>query len=119
MANKGSTAEPDMRARLVGREVNKGGQNNDQFFASTPPLEAKKILFSQFSSDKNNGMGSRRDSLLSTSGRRTSTEYQSGISICNFLKTLDWRPTWLQNSFAVHMDADKRESQRLATPTFL
>ena len=60
MANKGDSAEPDMRARLVGCEVNKGGEKNDQFFASTPPLEAKKILFSQFSSEeKNVGMGSR------------------------------------------------------------
>ena len=61
MANKGDSAEPDMRARLVGCEVNKGGEKNDQFFASTPPLEAKKLLFSEFSSEQkqNVGMGSR------------------------------------------------------------
>ena len=52
MANKGDSAEPNMRARLVGCEVNNGGEKNDQFFASTPPLEANKILFSLFSSEK-------------------------------------------------------------------
>ena len=36
MANKGDSAEPDMRARLVGCEVKKGSEKNDQFFASTP-----------------------------------------------------------------------------------
>ena len=50
MANKGDEADPDVRARLVGCEVNKTGEKVDAFYASTPPLEAKKILFSEFAS---------------------------------------------------------------------
>ena len=52
MANNGDSAEPDVRARLVGCEVNKTGEKNDAFFASTPPLEAKKIMFSQYASER-------------------------------------------------------------------
>ena len=52
MANKGDSSDPDVRARLVGCEVNKGGEKVDAFFASTPPLEAKRILFSQFASER-------------------------------------------------------------------
>ena len=44
MCNKGDAAEPDVRSRLVSCEVNKTGEKNDQFHASTPPLEAKKFL---------------------------------------------------------------------------
>ena len=52
MANTGDSKEPDVRARLVGCEVNKGSEKVDAFYASTPPLEAKNILFSQFSSER-------------------------------------------------------------------
>ena len=51
MFNKGDAINPDMRARLVACEVNKEGKN-DLFYASTPPLESKKILFSRFSSER-------------------------------------------------------------------
>ena len=47
MANKGDSKEPDVRARLVGCEVNKGGEKVDAFYATTPPLETKHILLSQ------------------------------------------------------------------------
>ena len=43
MANKGDSNEPHVRARLVGCEVNKGGENIYAFDASTPPLEANMI----------------------------------------------------------------------------
>ena len=43
MANKGDSKEPSVRARLVGCEVNKGGESVDAFYASTPPLEAKNM----------------------------------------------------------------------------
>ena len=46
MANKCDSKEPDVRARLVGCEVNKGGEKVDAFYDSTPPLEANSILFS-------------------------------------------------------------------------
>ena len=52
LANKGDSEEPDVRARLVGCEVNKTGEKVDAFYASTPPLEAKKMLFSQFASER-------------------------------------------------------------------
>ena len=54
MCNKGDSTNPDMRARLVACEVNKEGKN-DLFHASTPPLEAKKALFSQYASQRTRG----------------------------------------------------------------
>ena len=46
--NKGDSEDPDCRARLVACEVNKTGEKNDLFYASTPPLEAKKAMFSRY-----------------------------------------------------------------------
>ena len=43
MANKGDSKEPDVRAKRVGCEVNKGGEKVDACYVSTPPLEAKNI----------------------------------------------------------------------------
>ena len=54
LCNKGDAAEPDIRARLVACEVNKDGKN-DNFFASTPPLEAKKLLFARFAKERQRG----------------------------------------------------------------
>ena len=44
MANKADSKEPDVRARLVGCEVNNGGAKVNALYASTPPLEAKNII---------------------------------------------------------------------------
>ena len=52
MANNGDSSEPDVRARLVGCEVNKGGERVDAFFASSPPLGAKRMMFCQFASER-------------------------------------------------------------------
>ena len=52
MASKGDSKEPDIRARLLGCEVSNGSKKVDAFYASTPPLEAKNMLFSQFSSER-------------------------------------------------------------------
>ena len=52
LCNKGDNKNPDMRARLVACEVNKGGDKPDAFFASTPPLEAKKVLFSRLAQER-------------------------------------------------------------------
>ena len=46
ICNKGDEAEYDVRARLVACEVNTF--KTDEYFASTPPLEAKRLLFSEF-----------------------------------------------------------------------
>ena len=50
-SNKGDHNNPDLRARLVACELNKGGERVDSFFAITPPLEAKRILFSQLAQE--------------------------------------------------------------------
>ena len=52
--NKGDADEPDERARLVSCEINREGRN-DAFAASTPPLEAKKILFAKYATTRKMG----------------------------------------------------------------
>ena len=42
--NKGDTEKPDMRCILVGQEYNTG--ENDELYASTPPLEALRYVIS-------------------------------------------------------------------------
>ena len=42
--NKGDVKEPELRSRLVAKEIKR--DNRDDMFAATPPLEAKKALFS-------------------------------------------------------------------------
>ena len=51
LCNKGDSNSPDVRARLVSCELNKGDKN-DAFCASTPPLEAKRILFARYTSER-------------------------------------------------------------------
>ena len=42
--NKGDDEKPDYRSRLVAQEIN--DKKREDLFAATPPLEAKKLLFS-------------------------------------------------------------------------
>ena len=42
--NKGDRVHPEYRSRLVAQEINTG--RREDLFAATPPLEAKKMLFS-------------------------------------------------------------------------
>ena len=49
VVNKGDALKPDIRARLVACEINV--YKTDEFYASTPPLEAKNMLFSQYATD--------------------------------------------------------------------
>ena len=51
--NKDDMHEPDVRCRLVAQEVNLHA--DESFYAATPPLEAKTMLFSEFASTVNNG----------------------------------------------------------------
>ena len=51
LCNKGDAQAPDVRARLVSCELNKGDRN-DMFSASTPPLEAKRMLFARYVSER-------------------------------------------------------------------
>ena len=52
LCNKGDSLSPDVRARLVACEINKGDKNDVAFTASTPPLEAKRILFARYTSER-------------------------------------------------------------------
>ena len=63
LCNKGDNKSPDMRARLVACEINKGDKQ-DAFYASTPPLEAKKLLFSRLAQEKRRGKEPLRLSFL-------------------------------------------------------
>ena len=47
LCSKGDATTPDVRARLVACEVNHGGKD-DSSYASTPPLESKKMLFAKY-----------------------------------------------------------------------
>ena len=55
ITNKGDAAKPDVRARLVACELNT--YRSDEFFASTPPLEAKRLLFSEFACRRRDAKG--------------------------------------------------------------
>ena len=48
--NKNEIADPDVRCRLVGQEVNRHAV--ESFYAATPPLEAKRMLFNEFASER-------------------------------------------------------------------
>ena len=45
ISNKGDAKNPEIRARLVAKEIKR--DKREDLFAATPPLEAKKVLFSQ------------------------------------------------------------------------
>ena len=53
--NKGDEDNPEYRSRLVAKEIKK--DRNQDLFAATPPLEAKKILLSMAMTE---GIGFRR-----------------------------------------------------------
>ena len=53
--NKGDISDPDVRCRLVAQEVNHGDGPTDAFYAATPPLEAKRLLFSQWATERRRG----------------------------------------------------------------
>ena len=48
--NKADLAEPDVRARLVAQELSIF--HDESFYAATPPLEAKRLLFSTWASEQ-------------------------------------------------------------------
>ena len=50
ICNKEDEAQPDIRARLVACELNT--YQTDDFYASTPPLEAKRLLLSQMATQR-------------------------------------------------------------------
>ena len=50
VCNKNDAHNPDVRARLVAQEVNTG--SDASYFAATPPLECKRMLLSQYATEK-------------------------------------------------------------------
>ena len=48
--NKNDIHDPDVRCRLVAQEVNLHA--DESFYAATPPLEAKRMIFSEFASKR-------------------------------------------------------------------
>ena len=46
--NKNDINDPDVRCRLIAQEINL--HHDESFYAATPPLHAKRLLFSEFAS---------------------------------------------------------------------
>ena len=53
ISNKGDATAPDVRARYVAQEVNT--HDDASFYAATPPLESKRMLFSQWATERSRG----------------------------------------------------------------
>jgi hypothetical protein len=53
--NKGDSEKPVYRSRLVGKEFRTHA--DDTLYASTPPLESKRMLFSEFATRRTNAHG--------------------------------------------------------------
>ena len=53
--NKGDLTNPDVRCRLVAQEVNPGNDPNEVFYAAAPPLQEKRLLFSQWAVERKRG----------------------------------------------------------------
>ena len=53
-SNKGVANDPDVRCRLVAQEV-AIGDSDPSFYAATPPLENKRLLFSQWATERTRG----------------------------------------------------------------
>ena len=60
-ANKGDHTNPKVRCRFVATEVNH--EDNPQYFAATPPLDAIRLLLNKFSKGPPAMRGSNWDSL--------------------------------------------------------
>ena len=59
--NKGSVEVPEMRCRLVARDFKgKGDKDREDLFAATPPLEAKRALFSKAVTRRKKGRACRK-----------------------------------------------------------
>ena len=60
--NKGAPDRMEVRSRLVARDFKAGDKDRDDLFAETPPLEAKRMLFSRAATRSKKG--SRRKLLF-------------------------------------------------------
>ena len=50
--NKADTDQPKCKGRYVAQETNAGGEADAAFYAATPPLEAKRVLFSRWAKER-------------------------------------------------------------------
>ena len=76
VCNNGDADTTDCRARLVSCELNEDGEV-DAFSASTPPLEAKKLLFAKYASTRKKRASSHCDCRSSTFVNRILTQFLS------------------------------------------
>ena len=53
ICTKNDPSDPDIRARLVAQEIHTHADHN--FFAATPPLESKRMLFPQWATERSRG----------------------------------------------------------------
>ena len=60
--NKGDAKAPNYRSRLVAKEIKRGPSDN--MFAATPPLEAKKCLFSTYARESRRNNEPRKLSFV-------------------------------------------------------
>ena len=60
--NKGDRDNPNYRSRLVGREFNEG--HDDLLYASTPPLEAMRLILSHAATTDDDQPGRRRQVMI-------------------------------------------------------
>ena len=65
--NKGDRDNPNYRSRLVGREFNEG--HNDLLYASTPPLEAMRLILSHAATTDDEQPGRRRQVMINDVSR--------------------------------------------------
>ena len=74
ICNKGDSQNPDVRARLVACEV--GQSKEATYVASTPPLEALRLLFSQYATER-----TRQGQPLQLSFVDVRTAYFHGVPV--------------------------------------
>ena len=100
ITNKGDIERPDIRARLVAQEVNT--YKSDEFFASTPPLESKRLLLSHMATQRRLPDGRALEaSFIDIKKRRTSMESPEGDCICFcHAKWAEKKAQWLYSSGA-------------------
>ena len=85
--NKGDRENPNYRSRLVGREYN--DCKDDTLYASTPPLEALRLIISHASTIDHEKPASRREMMVSDVRRAYFYAKQQRSVFINFPKEDD------------------------------
>ena len=87
--NKNDINDPDVRCRLVAQEINL--HHDDSFYAATPPLEAKRMLFSEWASTQDTY---RQISFIDVKKAYFFTVCRIEIYMSDVLQSLVCRRTW-------------------------